>query len=111
MTLISELLDALVGPHPSELRAEKRIRELQVQANIGINSGERDWYPRFIEALAEEIDLDATQIRLRAPRIIARSEAIRYIQLVNPEMIRIADQNIETALGIPSEPVEFVPQQ
>jgi len=104
MTLISELLDDLVAPLPSKIREERRFHDLQVQANLWINSGEQDWYPRFVEALAEEIHLNAAQIRLRASRVIARSQTVRYVQLGNPEMIRIGDQSIAAELGVPSEP-------
>lgn len=101
MTLISELLDALVGPHQSDLRREQRFYNLQVQSSQWINSGEDDWYDLFLKALAEELGLEAETLRQRALNVIARSEAIRYIQLGNPEMIRIADHHIEEALDLP----------
>jgi len=103
MTLVSEILDEVVGTPMTEARNREDVHDLQVRANFWINSREIDWYDRFLSELAELVGRDEAPIRHRAAGVIARSEAVRYIQLGNPEIIRIADHHIENALDLPAE--------
>lgn len=103
MTLISEVLDEIVGTPLTKARNQQEVHDLQVRANLWINSREIDWYDQILSDLAELVGRDEAAIRHRAAGVIARSEAVRYIQLGNPEMIRITDHNMERALGTLAE--------
>lgn len=89
MLLTSEILNALVGPPAPQGTPRAR---LQAIADIEINSREfDDWYERLLDAIAEYRDEDFETVRSKARNVLARSEAIRYVQLGNPETILIDD--------------------
>lgn len=91
MLLATEILDALVGP-PSGLRTPRGL--MQRDANMDINGDRPDWYERLIQRIAEHRGESAQAVTNRAKGIIARSEAIRYVQLGNPESIAIDDGSV-----------------
>lgn len=92
MLLASEILDGLVGP-PQEAGSARA--KLQTNVNIEINSGEhQDWFERLLTAISEVTGHTMEHIETKARAVIARSEAIRYVQLGNPETILIDDGEI-----------------
>ena len=92
MLLASEMLDALVGP-PAELEAPRG--KIQSQANFDINVREEDgWFDNLLEGIAAHRGEAAATVASKAEAIIARSQAIRYVQLGNPETILIEDGEV-----------------
>jgi hypothetical protein len=91
MLLASELLDLLVGP-PAALESPRG--QIQRDANVDINSYDPAWFDRLIERIAGHRAEDLKSVRSRVKGIIARSDAIRYVQLGNPESILIDDGSI-----------------
>jgi len=91
MLLASEILDGLVGPleRPPSPRAK-----IQSEANMHINTGDPEWFEWLLETIAKHRNESMEAVLGRANSIIARSEAIRYIQLGNPENILIDDGSI-----------------
>jgi hypothetical protein len=79
MTVATEIINELVGVHGA-IQTRQR-------ANIDINSRRTDWFERLVENLAPEIDEEPTRVRKRALAAIARSDAIRYTHIGNPERI------------------------
>lgn len=102
ITLVTEILHEIVGMPATELWNREDVRELHARSNSRINSGRLDWYDLFLSDLAKFLNQNESAIRCRASRIIARSEAIRYIQLGNPEMIRIVDHHVTKELESPA---------
>jgi hypothetical protein len=86
MFLASEILTALVGPPAGEGSPRHRI---QLQANIDINMYQLEWFDRLLAGIAAHRGEEHDSVARRAARVIALSEAIRYIQLGHPENIRI----------------------
>ncbi|MBX9590840.1 MAG: CHAT domain-containing protein [Hyphomonadaceae bacterium] len=92
MLLASEMLDALVGPPaiPDTPRGK-----MQSQANIDINVREEDgWFDNLLERIAAHRGEALATVASKAETVIARSQAIRYVQLGNPEMILIEDGEV-----------------
>lgn len=103
MLLATELLDSLVGP-PSE-EGTPRF-SLQTSANVDINSRETDeWFENLLKAIAICNDQPIDTVRKRARRVLARSEAIRYIQLGHPEAILIDDGKVQDRLRLHLEEI------
>jgi len=100
MTLVSEVLDEVVGLPYAEARATEEMHKLQTRANMWINCRDDDWYDRFLCELACLQDTDEEKLRSRASRVIARSESIRYVQLGNPEIIRIINEEMWESLPL-----------
>lgn len=98
MLLASEILDVLVGP----ITAGPARERLQEEANVHINGGDGGWYEWLHDAIAAHRHERPEEIARRARAIVARSEAIRYVQLGNPENILIDDGSIEDQI-IPPE--------
>jgi hypothetical protein len=97
MFLASEILDGLVGP-PNDVDTPRG--KLQVRANEGINLNEDEhWFDNLLDGIAEHRKQDVAAVRAKAQSIIARAEAIRYIQLGNPELIIIDDGKTKDRLG------------
>jgi len=87
MLLASEVLDSLVGPPAPEGTPRAR---LQLQANMDINMREDDrWFDNLLHAIADNNKQEPSIVASKAQAIIARAEAIRYVQLGNPETILI----------------------
>jgi len=98
MFLASETLNALVGP--PDVEGSPR-QNLQLQANVHINSYEPDWFDKLLAGIAEHRNEKLGDVARRAARAVATSEAIRYIQLGHPENILIDDGSIRA---------QFVPE-
>lgn len=89
MLLASEVLDGLVGP-AAPIEAPRG--QLQLKANIDINAREDDnWFDNLLSNIAEHNKQEVSAVASKARAIIARAEAIRYVQLGNPETILIDD--------------------
>lgn len=69
--------------------------EIANGANFEINIGHPDWYESLLSGITAATGTDPAAVRSEARAVMARSEAIRYIQLGNPEVITIDDGSIE----------------
>jgi hypothetical protein len=93
MLLASEMLITLVGP-PSGTDSP-RVK-IQLKANTDINVAEdAAWFDNLLANIAENREWEIAKIAMRAQHIIARCEAIRYVQLGNPETILIVDDETQ----------------
>ena len=95
MLFASEILDGLVG-FPSG--ADDERGRIQTTANVDINSGEEAWYDNLLNRIAEHQAKDRAVFESKAKAILARCEAIRYVQLGNPETILIDDGKIKNSV-------------
>lgn len=91
MTVASEILDELVNTADGVFTPRGR---LQTEANRYINTGMPDWYERLIADIARHRGERIEVVTSLAERVVARSEAIRYVQLGHPENILIDDGSI-----------------
>jgi hypothetical protein len=99
MLLASELLDGFIGP-PDKLESPRG--KMQSQANHYINSGDPEWFERLIGDIAKHRGETDEATLTRAQGLIARAEALRYVQLGNPENILVDDGSVRAAF-IPKE--------
>lgn len=95
MYLASEILEDILGPLNSMEGARAR---LQTASNNLINSGEPDWFEQLVGSIGEHRGEPEAAVIARVGRVIARSEAIRYVQLGHPENILIDDGSIRAAI-------------
>lgn len=95
MIVTSEILDGLVNKADGPFTARGRI---QSAANLNINTGKPDWYERLLADIARHRGETVEAVTTLAERVVARSEAIRYIQLGHPENILIDDGGIHAAV-------------
>lgn len=79
MTVATEIINELCDVHGA-IQTRQR-------ANIDINSRRTDWFERLVENLAPEAGEELARVRKKALAAIARSDAIRYTHLGNPERI------------------------
>jgi hypothetical protein len=91
MLYASEVLDGLVGP-PAP--AESPRGKMQSAANMDINTGNEHWYDNLLDRIAQHRGDPRERVVLKAKAVLARCEAIRYVQLGNPETILIDDGTI-----------------
>ncbi|TRD11040.1 CHAT domain-containing protein [Erythrobacter insulae] len=91
MTLASEILDALVGSIVDETTPRAA---LQTEVNLHINTGNSEWFEWLLSQIADHRGETLAKVISRAQAVIARSEAIRYVQLGNSENILIDDGSI-----------------
>lgn len=92
MSLASEVLNNFVGP-PTGI--DQPRGQLQLQANEDINvRNSPSWFDDLLVNIADYKQVAVDRIASRADALIARSEAIRYIQLGHPDAIVIADEAI-----------------
>lgn len=91
MMLASEILDDLVGP-PAPLDTPRG--HIQSAINIAINSYDPSWFDQLLERIAAQRSEKLGSVQSRVKGAIARSEAIRYVQLGNPETILLDDGSI-----------------
>jgi hypothetical protein len=91
MLYASEVLDGLVGP-PAP--AESPRSKIQYAANMDINTSDEDWYDNLLDRIAKHQGDTRGRVNSKAKAVLARCEAIRYIQLGNPETILIDDGTI-----------------
>ena len=92
MLLASEILNSLVGK-PGPLESPRG--QIQLSANIDINSYNPQWFDNLVDRVAEHRHEIRASVEKRITGIISRSEAIRYVQLGNPETILIDDGSIQ----------------
>lgn len=83
MTVATEIVNDLCG-----LQGAVKARQ---NANFDINSRRIDWFERLVESLVPETGEEPTRVRKKALAAIARSDAIRYTHLGNPERICFFD--------------------
>jgi hypothetical protein len=95
MLFASEVLNDLVG-EPAPLESARG--RMQASANVDINSGHPEWFERLLTRIAEYRNEDLTTVTARVKRVVARSEAIRYVQLGKPESILIDDGRVYEAV-------------
>ncbi|WP_461344283.1 CHAT domain-containing protein [Brevundimonas sp. GN22] len=95
MTVASEILDELVNK-PDGVFTPRG--QLQAAANNYINLGLPDWYERLLVDIAGHRDQTVEVVTRLAEQIVARCEAIRYVQLGHPENILIDDGSIRAAV-------------
>lgn len=79
MTVATEIINEISG-------VQEAIQTRQ-SANIDINCRRTDWFERLVVNLAADVGDAPTRVRKRALAAIARSDAIRYTHLGNPERI------------------------
>jgi hypothetical protein len=89
MVLASEILNGLVGP-PDDMDTPRARFQLRANEDINVEEDE-GWFDNLLEGIAEHRQQEITLVGAKAQSIIARAEAIRYIQLGNPELIIIDD--------------------
>ncbi len=89
MLLATEVIVALVGKPDTE-----EFKELQGAANNEINSRNSDWFNKLIDRVANFRKVDRATAERLVQDVVARSDAIRYTQLGNPENILISDDTI-----------------
>lgn len=92
MFLTSEILNELVGP--PDVKGSPR-HTIELQANVDINTYEEEWFENLLTRIAEYRSEENDIVVRRAARVIALSEAIRYIQLGHPESILVDDGSIQ----------------
>jgi hypothetical protein len=95
MLFASELLDALVGP-PTPLASARR--QIQGRANMDINTGDPAWFENLIDQVSIYRSENRATVEGRIRDVIAQCEAIRYVQLGNPETILIDDGTVRAAV-------------
>lgn len=83
MTVATEIINDLCG-----VQGAMQTRQ---NANIDINSRRTDWFERLVENLVPETGEELTRVRKKALAAIARSDAIRYTHLGNPERLCFFD--------------------
>jgi hypothetical protein len=89
MSLATEIIMATAG-----FPGSAAYNELQSEANIEINGHDSNWFANLVERIAKLRDLDIAAARLLVQKAIARSDAIRYTQLGNPETILLSDDSV-----------------
>ncbi len=97
----------LIGAFVSD---KDRGQELKTRANGHINPYRPDWHATILADMMNYTGLDAGLIQQRARAALSRSEAIRYVQIGSPEMIRIDDGTIANQFFLPgiSEQLDIV---
>lgn len=98
MTLVSEIISGLAGVEALRPQESSPIHKLQIDVYYKINTRQSGWYDALLEGLAPILSWDIDRVRARADGVISRSEAIRYIQLGNPETILIDEGAVERAV-------------
>lgn len=71
---------------------------MQEEANIDVSSGEDDCFEKLIGAIAYYRGETEEVITPKVHMLIARAEAIRYVQLGNPENLLVDDGSIREAV-------------
>jgi len=72
---------------------------MQMAANVDINTREdENWFGNLIQAIASHKNEPTERTASRARGVVARAEAIRYVQLGHPEAILIDDGEVRKRL-------------
>lgn len=77
------------------VKDEDLATNLKIRANFHINGREPDWYDAIIADIAEATHSEPAVVARRTRNIMARSDAVRYVQLGWPESILIDDGGID----------------
>lgn len=72
--------------------------KIQTSANVEINSGDPEWFDKLIGRVAGYRNQDVAEVMGMTSDMIARCEAIRYVQLGNPETILIDDGRVSESV-------------
>lgn len=89
MCLVSEIIVALVGAPSSD-----EYKELQKHANYEINGGDPEWFDKLIMRIAAIRQIEVEAAEILAQEVVARSDAVRYTQLGNPESLVLSDDTV-----------------
>ena len=87
MQYVTEIMLSLAVNAKIDLSAA--FDKIQLQSNIEINSGEVDWFERFVDRLAAETNRSAEAIHLLIRKWASVVDVMHYVQLGNPESILI----------------------
>lgn len=68
--------------------------DIHLEANVEINSGDELWFDKLIDRIAEFKQIDRSVAEKAVQKVVARSDAIRYVQLGNPETIVLAEDTL-----------------
>ena len=102
-TLLLSVLDALVGP-PEDVDTPRGKLLVKAGEDIDLREDEH-WFDNLLESIAENRGQKLPAIQAKAQSIIARAEAIHYIQLGNPELIIIDDGKTRERLAKDADPL------
>ena len=91
MLLASEIVGELVAAEHGDFSNRESI---QMKANMDINSGEERWFENLVQNVAEIRNETVEAATNHVQRVIAHSEAVRYVQLGNPETIKVSSEEI-----------------
>ncbi|WP_239805385.1 CHAT domain-containing protein [Croceicoccus hydrothermalis] len=88
MTVLSDLIMDLLAKN---LINEEQYHRIGTYGNCLINAPDPEWLDRIKQAVIRETGMRPGELDRRVRSIIAKSDAIRYCQLGNPETIVIGD--------------------
>ena len=89
MSLATEIIMATVG-----FPGTPAYNALQSKANVEINAHDPNWFANLVGRIAKFRELDIGAAQALVQKVIARSDAIRYTQLGNPETILLSDDSV-----------------
>lgn len=95
MQLTTELLMPL---HLMGVIDQPKYELLHTHANNAINSGADNWFEGLVDDLSEHVPWSKEETVARLQSLIVVSDAVRYIQMGNPESFLIASQSVARAL-------------
>ena len=73
--------------------SEDELGRVQVAANAAINAREADWHRTFVAALATESGRDIREIEHGLQRYCGLTDALKYVQLGNPERLILVKEH------------------
>ncbi|MCW3847368.1 CHAT domain-containing protein [Sphingomonas sp. LB-2] len=91
MQLASDIVRGLVA---RDLLPADQANDVQLQANMDINTPRPDWLDRLAERCQDVGGFEAARWQATYSDILAASDVIRYVNLGNPESILIADERV-----------------
>ena len=94
MVLGFDLVDAFVSDR-------NMGQELKTRANGHINPYRPDWHAAILADMMDHTGMNPDMVQQRARAALCRSEAIRYVQIGSPEMIRIDDETVANQFFLP----------
>lgn len=87
MTYISELLDVMLAKRRLDERSTRD--QIQLQANLLINSGDPQWHERTIDELTSRGGIDVAELTAFISEWYQLSESMIYAQIGNPESLLV----------------------
>jgi hypothetical protein len=91
MLLVSEILNALI---PHGVIENTTHSDIQLQTNMDINTGNARWFENLTERIADHRGKTPVATSEHIQKVIARSEAVRYVQLGNPETLLVSSDEL-----------------